>query len=220
MALDSASQNQRRSDAPEVVVARLPLYVRILTRLLQEGAEVVSSQQLGEKLQVTPAQIRKDLSYFGRFGKQGRGYSVIHLLERLKLILGLNSFWNVAVVGVGRLGRAILSYPGFTPDGFHLVAAFDSNPDVVGETVAGLTVNSLEQLDEIVSSKKISIAIVAVPTEHTQGVVDRLVACGVRAVLNYAPISPQVREGIRVRNIDPVLSLQSMTYYLTDNSVE
>ncbi len=220
MALDSASQNQRRSDAPEVVVARLPLYVRILTRLLQEGAEVVSSQQLGEKLQVTPAQIRKDLSYFGRFGKQGRGYSVIHLLERLKLILGLNSFWNVAVVGVGRLGRAILSYPGFTPDGFHLVAAFDSNPDVVGETIAGLTVNSLEQLDEIVSSKKISIAIVAVPTEHTQGVVDRLVACGVRAVLNYAPISPQVREGVRVRNIDPVLSLQSMTYYLTDNSVE
>lgn len=220
MALDSASQNQRRPDAPEVVVARLPLYVRILTRLLQEGAEVVSSQQLGEKLQVTPAQIRKDLSYFGRFGKQGRGYSVIHLLERLKLILGLNSFWNVAVVGVGRLGRAILSYPGFTPDGFHLVAAFDSNPDVVGETVAGLTVNSLEQLDEIVSSKKISIAIVAVPTEHTQGVVDRLVACGVRAVLNYAPISPQVREGVRVRNIDPVLSLQSMTYYLTDNSVE
>ena len=220
MALDSASQNQRRSDAPEVVVARLPLYVRILTRLLQEGAEVVSSQQLGEKLQVTPAQIRKDLSYFGRFGKQGRGYSVIHLLERLKLILGLNSFWNVAVVGVGRLGRAILSYPGFTPDGFHLVAAFDSNPDVVGETVAGLTVNSLEQLDEIVSSKKISIAIVAVPTEHTQSVVDRLVACGVRAVLNYAPISPQVREGVRVRNIDPVLSLQSMTYYLTDHSVE
>ena len=220
MALDSASQNQRRSDAPEVVVARLPLYVRILTRLFQEGAEVVSSQQLGEKLQVTPAQIRKDLSYFGRFGKQGRGYSVIHLLERLKLILGLNSFWNVAVVGVGRLGRAILSYPGFTPDGFHIVAAFDSNPDVVGESIAGLTVNSLEQLDEIVSSKKISIAIVAVPTEHTQGVVDRLVACGVRAVLNYAPISPQVREGVRVRNIDPVLSLQSMTYYLTDNSVE
>ena len=220
MALDSASQNQRRSDAPEVVVARLPLYVRILTRLFQEGAEVVSSQQLGEKLQVTPAQIRKDLSYFGRFGKQGRGYSVIHLLERLKLILGLNSFWNVAVVGVGRLGRAILSYPGFTPDGFHIVAAFDSNSDVVGETIAGLTVSSLEQLDELVSSKKISIAIVAVPTEHTQGVVDRLVACGVRAVLNYAPISPQVMEGVRVRNIDPVLSLQSMTYYLTDNSVE
>ena len=131
MVLESSSQNQRRTDAPEVVVARLPQYVRILTRLLQEGAEVVSSQHLGEQLQVTPAQLRKDLSYFGRFGKQGRGYSVLHLLERLKLILGLNSFWNVAVVGVGRLGRAILSYPGFTPDGFHIVAAFDANPDEV-----------------------------------------------------------------------------------------
>ena len=220
MDFEPGSQNQRRTDVPEVVVARLPQYVRILTRLLQEGAEVVSSQQLGEKLQVTPAQIRKDLSYFGRFGKQGRGYSVYHLLERLKLILGINSFWNVAVVGVGRLGRAILSYPGFTPDGFNIVAAFDANPDVVGETIAGLTVKALDQMDDEVSSKKISIAIVAVPTEHTQGVVDRLVAGGVRGVLNYAPISPQVRDGVRVRNIDPVLSLQSMTYYLTDNQVD
>ena len=220
MDLEPGSQNERRTDVPEVVVARLPQYVRILTRLLQESAEVVSSQQLGEKLQVTPAQIRKDLSYFGRFGKQGRGYSVYHLLERLKLILGINSFWNVAVVGVGRLGRAILSYPGFTPDGFNIVAAFDANPDVVGETIAGLTVKALDQMDDEVSSKKISIAIVAVPTEHTQGVVDRLVACGVRGVLNYAPISPQVRDGVRVRNIDPVLSLQSMTYYLTDNQVD
>ena len=220
MDLEPGSQNERRTDVPEVVVARLPQYVRILTRLLQEGAEVGSSQQLGEKLQVTPAQIRKDLSYFGRFGKQGRGYSVYHLLERLKLILGINSFWNVAVVGVGRLGRAILSYPGFTPDGFNIVAAFDANPDVVGETIAGLTVKALDQMDGEVSSKKISIAIVAVPTEHTQGVVDRLVACGVRGVLNYAPISPQVRDGVRVRNIDPVLSLQSMTYYLTDNQVD
>ena len=107
MELDSTPSRQSRSDAPEVVVARLPQYVRILARLLQDGTEVVSSQQLGEKLQVTPAQIRKDLSYFGRFGKQGRGYSVRHLLDRLKQILGLNSSWNVAVVGVGRLGRGI-----------------------------------------------------------------------------------------------------------------
>ena len=136
------------SDVPEVVVTRLPQYVRILGLLLEEGTEVVSSQQLGEKLQVTPAQIRKDLSYFGRFGKQGRGYSVRHLLERLREILGLNSQWNVAVVGVGRLGRAILSYPGFTPDGFNLVAAFDSNPEVVGQQVGPLTVLSTEKTGE------------------------------------------------------------------------
>lgn len=217
MTSDSPPRPQRRTEAPEVVVARLPQYVRILARLLQEGAEVVSSQQLGDKLQVTPAQIRKDLSYFGRFGKQGRGYSVRDLLDRLKQILGLNTYWNVAVVGVGRLGRAILSYPGFTPDGFHLVAAFDTNPEVVGLAVAGLIVQPMERLDAEVNGKNITIAIVAVPTEHTQQVVDRLVQCGVRAVLNYAPITPQVSEGVKIRNIDPVLSLQSMTYYLREH---
>ena len=128
MTSGSSPRNQGRADVPEVVVARLPQYVRILSRLQENGAEVVSSHQLGERLQVTPAQIRKDLSYFGRFGKQGRGYDVVHLLDRLKEILGLNDQWNVAVVGVGRLGRAILSYPGFTPDGFRLVAAFDHTP--------------------------------------------------------------------------------------------
>ena len=207
---------QGRSEVPEVVINRLPQYVRILNRLLDDGIQVVSSQQLGEKLQVTPAQIRKDLSYFGRFGKQGRGYSVSDLLDRLRQILGINSPWNVAAVGVGRLGRAILSYPGFSPDGFRLVAAFHLNNRVVGETVGGLVVRKMDELDQVVTEEKISIAIVAVPAEFTQTVVDQLVACGVRAILNYAPITPQVREGIRIRNIDPVLSLQSMTYYISD----
>ena len=202
-------------EVPEVVVARLPQYVRILSRLLEEGAKVVSSHQLGGLLQVTPAQIRKDLSYFGRFGKQGRGYDVVHLLERLKEILGLNVQWNVAVVGVGRLGRAILSYPGFTPDGFRLVAACDGDPGVVGEEIAGLTVLPMDQLDRVVREKQISIAIVAVPVNRTQEVIDQLVDCGVQAILNYAPISPQVQRGVRVRNIDPILSLQSMTFYLS-----
>ena len=137
------SKEEDRFEVPEVVITRLPQYVRILARLLEEGAEVVSSQQLGEKLQVTPAQIRKDLSYFGRFGKQGRGYSVRHLMDRLKQILGITSHWNVAVVGVGRLGRAILSYPGFSPDGFRLVAAFDANPGVVGDSVGDLTIQPM-----------------------------------------------------------------------------
>ncbi len=203
-----------RSEVPEVVVSRLPQYLRILNRLMEDGITVVSSQQLGEKLQVTPAQIRKDLSYFGRFGKQGRGYSVMDLLERLRQILGVNTYWNVAVVGVGRLGRAIVNYPGFTPDGFHLVAAFDVNKEVIGKDVGGLTVHSLDDLKLVVAERKITIAIVAVPVSHTQAVVDQLVACGIRAILNYAPIIPHVREGVRIRNIDPVLSLQSMTYYI------
>ena len=215
MTLGFSSRDDERADVPEVVVARLPQYVRILSRLRENGAEVVSSHQLGERLQVTPAQIRKDLSYFGRFGKQGRGYDVVHLLDRLKEILGLNNQWNVAVVGVGRLGRAILSYPGFTPDGFRLVAAFDGNPELVGEDVGGLIVQPMDELDQIVKRDSISIAIVAVPVERTQQVIDRLMECGVQAILNYAPIAPQVQPGVRIRNIDPVLSLQSMTYYLS-----
>jgi redox-sensing transcriptional repressor len=185
--------------------------------MLEEGLEVVNSQQLGEKLQITPAQIRKDLSYFGRFGKQGRGYIVQHLLVQLKDILGLNSSWNVAVVGVGRLGKAILSYPGFTSDGFHLVAAFDSSPEVVGQAVGELVVQPMEALDSEVRQKNITIAIVAVPSQHTQAVVTRLVESGVRGILNYTPTTPQVHEGVKVRNIDPVLSLQSMTYFLVDH---
>lgn len=217
---DSFTPDEPREEVPEVVVSRLPQYLRILSRLMDDGIMLVSSKQLGEKLQVTPAQIRKDLSYFGRFGKQGRGYSVSDLLDRLRQILGVNAYWNVAVVGVGRLGRAIVNYPGFNPDGFHLVAAFDINRNVIGQDVGGLTVQSLNDLHQVVVERNISIAIVAVPVSHTQEVVDQLVACGVRAILNYAPVVPHVREGVRIRNIDPVLSLQSMTYYINIDNEE
>ena len=216
---DAYDTDIARDGVPEVVVSRLPQYLRILNRLMEDGITVVSSQQLGEKLQVTPAQIRKDLSYFGRFGKQGRGYSVHDLLDRLRQILGVNAYWNVAVVGVGRLGKAIVNYPGFTPDGFHLVAAFDVNDEVIGQDVGDLTVHSLDDLRRVVDERKISIAIVAVPVLHTQEVVDQLVACGIRAILNYAPIIPHVREGVRIRTIAPVLSLQSMTYYINSTNV-
>jgi redox-sensing transcriptional repressor len=201
-------------EVPEVVVNRLPQYVRALTLFQRQGIEVVSSQQLGRALQITPAQIRKDLSYFGRFGKQGQGYNVDHLLNSLREILGLDQEWNIAVVGVGRLGRAIIGYPGFTPEGFKIVAAFDADPRQVGQSVGGLIVQPMSELLETVRRREIRIAIVAVPAPQTSGVVDQLTASGVRAVLNYAPTSPVVPEGSKVRNIDPVLVLQSMTYYL------
>ena len=215
MANSSPTYSDDKSAVPEVVVARLPQYVRILKELLSAGVEVANSQQLGDQLQVTPAQIRKDLSYFGRFGKQGRGYSVRHLLDELRQILGLNEHWNVVVIGVGRLGNAILSYPGFTPDGFHIVAALDSNPALIGQEVEGITVRPVEDLQKVVEAQNITIAVVAVPSRFTQEVIDDLVECGVRAILNYAPTSPQVPRDVKIRNIDPVLSLQSMTFYLT-----
>ena len=211
-----AYRTMDRLPVPEVVINRLPQYVRVLKSLLYEEVQVVNSQLLGRKLQVTPAQIRKDLSYFGRFGKQGRGYSVKHLLEELKQILGLDYEWNVVLVGVGKLGAAILSYPGFNPDGFHLIAAIDNNPDLIGREVNGLTVNSIDDLPDLVAQHNISIAIVAVPISQTQRVIDRIIDCGIESILNYAPTSPQVPAHVKITNIDPVISLQSMTYYLVN----
>ncbi len=216
MAHSSPQHWDEVATVPEVVVTRLPQYVRVLKELAEQGVQVANSQQLGEHLQVTPAQIRKDLSYFGRFGKQGRGYHIATLLEQLQHILGLNQQWNVAVVGVGRLGKAILSYPGFTPDGFHIVAALDNSPELIGQEVEGVAVRPIEDLPRVVQQHNIQIAVVAVPSRFTQQVIDNLVGCGVRAILNYAPISPQVPAGVNIRNIDPVLSLQSMTYFLAN----
>src|SRR4051794_4072250 len=136
-------------EIPEVVVERLPVYARALNHLLNEGREVVSSQDLGEQLGVTPAQIRKDLSYFGRFGKQGRGYNIRRLVEELRQILGLDRQWTVALISVGHLGKAILHYGGFAPQGFHVVAAFDSDPEMIGQEVAGLHVLDVHDLPRV-----------------------------------------------------------------------
>ena len=202
------------AEVPEVVVVRLPLYVRALTQLLSEKTDVVSSQQLGNRLQMTPAQIRKDLSYFGRFGKQGRGYNVNFLLEELRQILGLNREWDTCLVGVGRLGRAIINYPGFSPEGFNMVAVFDSDKAQVGGMIGGIRVQPMSELADVVETKNVTIGIVAVPAPEAQSVIDQLIANGVIGILNYAPIAPQVPTHIVIRNIDPVLSLQSMTFYL------
>ena len=201
-------------EVPEVVVLRLPLYVRALTQLSVDGTDIVSSQQLGGHLQMTPAQIRKDLSYFGRFGKQGRGYNVKFLLTELRDILGLDRDWRTCLVGMGRLGRAIINYPGFAPEGFEIVGAFDRDDAKVGSRIGGLTIQSMSDLSETIESRNVRIGIVAVPAEQAQMVIDLLIEYGVQGILNYAPVAPQVPKGIVMRNIDPVLSLQSITFYL------
>ena len=212
--MDTPAESE--NNVPEVVVLRLPQYVRALSDLLRRGVTVVSSHQLGEHLQMTPAQIRKDLSYFGRFGKQGRGYPVDYLLNELRQVLGLERKWNSCLVGVGRLGRAIINYPGFTPEGFNIVAAFDISPAELGESVGSLVIQPIDELEPTIRERDIRIGIVAVPASHAQEVIDQLVGFGVKAMLNYAPIGPQVPDGVRVRNVDPILALQSMTYYLKD----
>lgn len=204
------------SAIPQVVIDRLPVYARMLGILESQGRQVVSSQEMGEELGVTPAQIRKDLSYFGRFGKQGRGYNVQRLGEELRSILGLDRKWTMTLVGVGDLGRAILSYRGFSLGGFRIVSAFDCDPVVVGEKVGDVVVRDVSELPSVLRRHPIDIGIVAVPASAAQDVIDALVGCGVKAILNYAPISPRVTEGVRVRHIEPVLTLQSMTHYLKE----
>ncbi len=201
-------------DIPEVVIDRLPVYARALALLEASGREVVSSQELGTQLGVTPAQIRKDLSYFGRFGKQGRGYNVRQLRETLRRILGLDRHWEMVLVGVGQLGRAILNYAGFEPQGFRIVEAFDADPAVIGERIGGLVVRDVADLERVLHGRHIQIAIVAVPASAAQSVANTLIQAGVRGILNYAPIAIQRPPDVHVRDIDPVLSLQSMTFYL------
>ena len=176
---------------PEVVVLRLPLYVRVLTHILDDGTDVVSSQQLGSRLQMTPAQIRKDLSYFGRFGKQGRGYDVRFLLNELRQILRLDRQWTACLVGVGRLGRAIINYPGFTPEGFQIIAAFDADQEQVGDSIGGLKVQPMSDLARTVASLDIAIGIVAVPGAQAQSVIDQLVEGRIQGYLNKKGVSEQ-----------------------------
>ena len=201
-------------EIPEVVINRLPVYARALSELASRGETVVSSQALGELLDVTPAQIRKDLSYFGRFGKQGRGYNVHSLLTKLREILGIDRQWRICLVGVGRLGQAIAEYGGFGPQGFEIVAAFDASPDVVGRQVGGVTIHHINELDTFLRTARVDIGIIAVPAVAAQGVVDSLVAAGIRAILNYAPMTAHVPRDVAIRHIDPVLAMQSMTFYI------
>jgi redox-sensing transcriptional repressor len=199
---------------PDVVIRRLPLYARSLRYLLGEGIKSVSSQELGERINVTAAQIRKDLSYFGEFGKQGIGYDVEKLLTHIEHILGLTQQWPMVMIGVGHLGQAILRYEGFRTKGVDIVAAFDSDPDKIGQEIAGVLIRPDEEVVQVVREHQVKIAIVAVPATRAQEVTDILIEAGVRAILNYAPMVLQVPVGVYVRYIDPITLLHSMTYYL------
>ena len=205
--------NEQEHEIPEIVIIRLPLYVRTLNELKLLNQTTVSSQHLGNLLQTTPAQIRKDFSHFGKFWKQGRGYNIDYLLDELRKILNLNQKWNTCVVGIGNLGQAVINYQGFKNEGYLIKAAFDislpsriDNKDIVIKTISDMK-NTIKELN-------IKIAIVTVPAPDAQGVIDRLVESDIKAILNYTPTKPVLPKNIVCRNIDPVLSLQSMSYYL------
>lgn len=212
---EAASEN---GAIPDIVIRRLPIYARSLQYLVADGVETVSSSDLGARLGVSAAQIRRDLSYFGEFGKQGKGYNVAYLLDQVNSILGLNRDWPMALVGLGHLGRAVLHYDELAERGFRIRALFDHNPAKVGTRIGDLPIHSLADLPSILLENDIRMAIIAVPARGAQEVADALVEAGVGAILNYAPIIVQVPQHVTIRHIDPVVALQSMTYYLQNGA--
>ena len=202
------------TDTPDIVIRRLPLYLRALTALAQAGKTITSSQELGAQLDISPAQIRKDLSYFGEFGKQGMGYEIGFLTSQLKRILQVNRSWDIALVGAGDLGHALVSHVGFPRWNFNIAAIFDKDPERIGQKLGDLIIQDVATLQETISDKDIRFGIIAVPMREAQGVADELVKAGVQAILNYAPVTLNVPEHVRCHCMDPIASLRSMAYYL------
>lgn len=202
------------SSIPDIVISRLPVYLRALERLSQEGQEVTSSHELGKRLGISSAQIRKDLSHFGGFGKQGTGYRIPFLREQLRQVLNVERDWEVALIGAGDLGNAVARYRGFSNRGFHIACVFDSAPEKIGKHIGEFIIQPLDSMQTVIAERGIKIAMVAVPAESAQSVADSLISAGVRAILNYAPINLNVPDYVHVQYIDPVIHLQRMTYYL------
>lgn len=199
---------------PDIIVGRLPLYLRALSRMVSEGQEITSSQDLGEYLGISSAQIRKDLSQFGEFGKQGTGYNINYLIDQLRKILHVDRVWEVVLVGAGDLGRAVANYGGFLERGFRIVGVYDNDAEKVGRPIGDFVIEDSSTMMENIRRDKIQIAMLAVPAAAAQGLAEILVEAGVRAILCYAPTSLKVSKDVRVQYIDPVLHLQRMTYYV------
>ncbi len=205
---------QDRTIIPDIVIGRLPLYLRTLQRMERDGNQVTSSQELGERLGISAAQIRKDLSLFGEFGKQGTGYRIDYLITQLNHILHIAHVWDVVLVGAGDVGHAIAHYQGFQNRGFRVTAVFDNDPAKIGSTIGSLVIQDIADILSTVKECNYKIALLAVPAPQAQKVADLLIKSGIRAILNYAPISLVVPKGVRVQYNDPVINLQRMTYYL------
>ena len=202
------------SQVPEIVVRRLPLYLRELLLMAAAGKEITSSQELGQRLSISSAQIRKDLSQFGEFGKQGTGYNIAFLVSQLKRILKVEHGWDVVVVGIGDLGRAVARTTGFVERGLRVVALFDSDATKIGARIGDLTVESTEHMVDAIRVRGVRVAVLAVPPHEAQTVSEKLVEAGIQAILCYTPTSLSLPTSVRVEYLDPVLRLQQMTYYL------
>jgi redox-sensing transcriptional repressor len=203
-----------KREIPDIIVSRLPVYLRALRRMQAQGQQTTSSQELGEQVGISAAQIRKDLSQFGEFGKQGTGYNIAFLVTKLREILQVEHVWDVALVGMGDMGHALARYQGFSDRGFRVAMVFDSDPVKIGRRAGEFVIRDAGEMVQAIREAGIKVAMVCVPASIAQEVTNQLVEAGVRAILNYAPISLSVPTGVRVQYLDPSIGLQRMTYYL------
>jgi redox-sensing transcriptional repressor len=203
---------------PEMTVRRLSVYTRCLQQLEEDGVKTISSQELAERFNLNSAQVRKDLAYFGEFGVRGIGYYVAGLKAELQRILGLDREWAVALVGFGNLGSALFHYKGFARQGFRIAVIFDDDPAKAGRTVDGVPILPMSELPREAKAKNLQIAIVAVPAESAPEVAEKLVAAGIKAVLNFAPGRLRTAKDVRLKNVDLAIELESLSFYLAQGS--
>lgn len=202
---------------PDATIGRLTAYSRFLKEAEEKGISTVSSQNIAEATGVTPAQVRKDLAYFGEFGTRGVGYNPKELYNYIMKILGLDKKWNVAIFGAGNLGTALSQYRGFLERGFEIVCMFDTDPEKVGKKLNDIDIFHLDELKEKAKELNIELAIVAVPAQAAQEVVNLIVEAGIRGIINFAPVNIFVPDNIVLRRVDLASQLEYLTYYLGEN---
>ncbi|MGZ8619745.1 MAG: redox-sensing transcriptional repressor Rex [Actinomycetota bacterium] len=213
MAGGNRTHAPRDRSIPEATVGRLPVYLRALVDLAGSGTTTVSSEALAEGAGVNSAKVRKDLSHLGSYGTRGVGYDVAYLIHQIRRELGLTQHWSIVIVGIGNLGQALANYRGFAERGFDVAALVDADPKKVGATVDGHVVRSLEDLPFLVAEHDIAIGVIATPASAVQDVADRMVAAGIRSILNFAPAMISVPPGVSVRKVDLAVELQILAFY-------
>lgn len=204
----------KKNEIPDIIISRLPVYLRALRHMQAQQKQTTSSQELGARVGLSAAQIRKDLSQFGEFGKQGTGYNIAFLVDKLREILRVDRVWDVAVIGMGDMGHALARYQGFNDRGFRVAIVFDNDPEKVNTQAGNFIIQDMNGIVPTIRESGIMVAMLCVPAESAQDVTDLLVEAGIKAILNYAPISLRVPDDVRVQYLDPSIGLQRMTYYL------
>ncbi|WP_434453478.1 redox-sensing transcriptional repressor Rex [Lentzea sp. E54] len=214
------ADSERARAIPEAAVARLAVYLRVLSGMAESGVTAVSSEELSQAAGVNAAKLRKDLSYIGSYGTRGVGYDVEVLVSHIERILGLTRNHSVAVVGIGNLGHALANYGGFPGRGFPVTALFDVDADLIGIPVGGIPVNHIDEITAICLEREVSIGVIATPPPAAQSVCDRLVSAGVQCILNFAPVVLQVPDNVEVRKVDLAVEMQILSFHVARRADE